>query len=82
MVEVESVVPVPQSSTWWVFHPRLYTFSSRHRRRWESLGLLGNVLHPSRITHPLTVAQQLENHLSPMKLLKKREHIYCCDRFG
>lgn len=68
MVEVENVVPVPQSSTWWVFHPRLSTFSSRHKRRWESLGLLGNVLYHSRITHTLTVTQQLEIHLSPMKL--------------
>lgn len=30
VVEVESVVPVPQSSTWWVFHPRLSACSRRH----------------------------------------------------
>lgn len=31
VVEVQSVVPVPQCSTWWVFHPRLSTFSRRHK---------------------------------------------------
>lgn len=67
MVEVESVVPVPQSSTWWVFHTRLSTFSWWHRRQLESLGALGNVLHRSRITNRLTVGQQLETHLSPMR---------------
>lgn len=64
--EVESVVPVPQISTWWVFHPRLSTFSRRQRWEWESLGLLGYVLHCRRITHELTVTQQPETHLSPM----------------
>lgn len=29
---VESLVPVLQRSTWWVFHPRLSTFNRRHRQ--------------------------------------------------
>lgn len=35
---------------------------------WESLDLLGNVLHRRRIPHTLTVTQRLDIHLSPMRL--------------
>lgn len=63
------VLLVSQSSTWWVFHPKLFTFIRRHRQQWESLGLLGDILYHSRITQVLVVDQPLEIHLLPMMLL-------------